>query len=165
MWGIYHRALASAFGCWAALPQEGSSRDRRLRQRRWKRRRMVPAESVAPGSGEVMQPTQSLEAASTVLWPLGMTSPNVRAPLELCVDQPIHPQPLGKPTVCFSARCLSVHLVLIWGVGGGGVGWRLPCPSSLCWAAPLLGMLLHLRVSRLRAYATPSRKTSQVASS
>lgn len=20
MWGIYHRALASAFGCWAALP-------------------------------------------------------------------------------------------------------------------------------------------------
>lgn len=35
----------------------------------------VPAESVAPGSGEVMQPTQSLEAASTVLLASGHDEP------------------------------------------------------------------------------------------
>lgn len=95
---------------------------------------------------------------------------HVHSSLELNLDDPSHHQPLGKPNegIYPLVRGAFLSSCLDWGMSGGGVGESGgDCLelSSLHEAAPLLGMLSQLNLFRTRAYATSSRKTSQIASS
>ena len=125
---------------------------------------------MAPAVGQLRNPPQGPGKIPRCFWALSMSLLMYTAPWNSTWTIP------GTVSLWASltrgciplSEVLSSPAVLTGGMSGGGVGESGgDCLelSSLHEAAPLLGMLSQLNLCRTRAYATSSRKRSQIASS